>query len=341
MHFSFDDDQLEFQRLFRDFLVDECPASEVRAAWDNEAGWSLERWRRLAELGVLGMTADADSGGLGLTEVDLVLLLEEAGRAALPEPFAETAAVAVPLLREGGLTDWLDRVASGDAIVVVGLSHTSVVPDVPSADLLLLQAGETLFAVEPAEVEAVRQESVDGSRRLFAVRWSREAATPLLTGDAARSALAAAFDRGTLATAAELVGVGDRLTELAADYARQRVQFGRPIGAFQAVKHLLADSLLRVAYARPVVYRAAASMAHDAQTRTRDVSMAKVMATRAARQAAKAALQIHGAIGYTWEHDLHLWLMRAHALERAWGTLQLHQERVEQAVLEPLPTCWE
>ena len=128
-----------------------------------------------------------------------------------------------------------------------------------------------------------------------------------------------AFDRGALAVAAQLLGVTEQLIEIAADYACEREQFGRPIGSFQAIKHHLANVLLALEFARPVTYRAAYSVAHDHPDRSIHVSMAKSFASDAATLAARTALQVHGAIGYTWEHDLHLWMKRAWALAAAWG----------------------
>ena len=131
--------------------------------------------------------------------------------------------------------------------------------------------------------------------------------------------------------------MAERMIEMTAEYAREREQFGQPIGSFQAVKHLLADALLRLEFARPAVYRAAWSVAHGEPTRARDASMAKAFASEAARAAARVALQVHGAIGYTWEHDLHLWMKRAWALAAAWGDAAWHRERVAQWLLGPLP----
>jgi alkylation response protein AidB-like acyl-CoA dehydrogenase len=151
----------------------------------------------------------------------------------------------------------------------------------------------------------------------------------------AAAALAAAFDRGALGVAAELLGLTDRLIEMAAQYACQREQFGRPIGTNQAVKHLLADAVLGLEFARPAVYRAAWSTAHAVPERSRDVSMAKAYASQASARAARVALQVHGAIGYTWEHDLHLWMKRAWVLAGVWGDAAWHRRRVGAAVLGP------
>jgi alkylation response protein AidB-like acyl-CoA dehydrogenase len=343
MRFVFTEDQRLFQRTVRDLLAKAFPAEELRASWADATGRSRERWAQLASLGVVGMLVPSDAGGLGMDEVDLVLLLEETGRAALPEPIVETAAVATRLL--SGLpaaefrARWLPAVAAGDAWIAVGLEASApYVADAHVADLLLLQRRDALYGVAPGDVDLVGQPSIDGAQRIFTVDWSPTAATRLTSGPAAEAAMAAAFDRAAFGAAAQLLGVADRMIELAADHARQREQFGQPIGSFQAVKHLLADALLKLDFARPVVYRAAWSLAHEPQdsaVRARDASMAKAYASEAATAAARVALQVHGAIGYTWEHDLHLWMKRAWTLARAWGDAAWHRERVASWLLGP------
>jgi alkylation response protein AidB-like acyl-CoA dehydrogenase len=142
-----------------------------------------------------------------------------------------------------------------------------------------------------------------------------------------------AFDRGALGTSAQLLGLADRMLVMSVAYATERQQFGVPIGSFQAVKHQLANVLLKLEFARPVVYRAAYSMANDAPDRSRDVSMARIYAAEAAHLAARAALQCHGAIGYTVEYDLHLFMKRTWALEASWGSTAWHRDRVAAAVM--------
>jgi alkylation response protein AidB-like acyl-CoA dehydrogenase len=175
---------------------------------------------------------------------------------------------------------------------------------------------------------------LDGAQRLFRVAWTPSAQTRLAAGAAARALLAAAVDRGALATAAQLLGVATRLIEEAVRYAKQREQFGRAIGSFQAIKHMLASAQVALEFARPVVYRAAFGVARGLPTRARDVSHAKIAASAAAAQAARTALQVHGAIGYTWEVDLHIWMKRAWALEASWGTSAWHRARVAAALLD-------
>lgn len=336
MRFSFSAEQLEFRDALSDLLDKECTAADVRAMWDDDRGRSADRWSALAAMGVVGLTVPEPMGGLGGDEVDLILLLEAAGRAALPEPLAETTAVAVPLLASvspGASSTWLPRVASGRAVLAVGHEASPYVSDAHIADLLLLQRGDQLHGVAPAAVSLTAQPSVDAGRRLFRVSWEPSASTCLAEGPPARAALDAAFDRAAMASSAQLLGLGDRLVGLAAEHARQRHQFGRPIGSFQAVKHLLADVLLALEFARPCTYRAAFSVAHDDPQRAVHVSMAKAYASEAASLAARVALQVHGAIGYTWEHDLHLYMKKVWALASAWGDASWHRARIADALL--------
>jgi len=338
VRFDFTPDQRLFQESIRSLLVKECPAERLRALAETETGRSPERWRTLAEAGLLALLAPESHGGLGLDEVDLVLPLEETGRVALPEPVVDTAAVGVPLLREASAAalrdEWLPRVSTGEAILAVGHAANPCVSDANVAVLLLLQQGDEIHALRRESVALEAQPCNDPCRRLFRVRWTPRPSTRIAAGDEGRQLLEAAFDRGALATAAQLLGIGQQLVDLAARYATERQQFGRPIGAFQAVKHMLANVQVRLEFARPVVYRAAFSVAHGAETRATDVSHAKAAAGDAAVQAARAALQVHGAIGYTWEANLHFWMKRAWALDAVWGGRAWHRARVGAAVLD-------
>ena len=279
MDATFSAEQRLFQRTVRAYLEKECTPEQIRAAGGT---WSFERWKGLADLGVVGLTAPESVGGLGKDETDLVLLLEEAGRAALPEPLAEATAVAAPML--GG--------------------HEQV---------RALVAGEAMATVKDGWVTIQREDE----------------STTGVTVDAD-----GAFDRGAFGAAAVLCGIADRVIEMAAAYAKERQQFGKAIGSFQAVKHLLADALLGLDFARPAIYRAAWSLASGSADAGRDASMAKALASDAAFTACRSALQVHGAIGYTHEHDLYLWLTKGFALCNEWGTAAWHRERVAAAVLD-------
>jgi hypothetical protein len=235
--------------------------------------------------------------------VDVVVAMEQLGRHVVPGPWVESVAVAPLLL---GSTP----VAAGGPIVTVGYGPAL---DADVADLVLVVDNDV---VSTGRCGAPLS-SVDRARRLFAVE-------PMAV---VGPALAAAWDAGVVACAAQLLGAGCRVLEMAVAYARQRVQFGRVIGGFQAVKHRLADAHIGLELARPLLYGAAVTGT------PRDVSAAKVACGDAAYRAARAALQVHGAIGYTDEHDLGLWLTKIRALVGAWGGAAMHRARVREAVL--------
>lgn len=333
MDFAFNEQQLEFRHQLRALTEKQCTPADVRLAWQSELGWSPARWKALGDLGVTGMTVPVDHGGLGLGMVDLALLLEEAGRAALPEPLAETAAVAVPLLarvpvRAASLAErWMAAAAAGEATLSVAD------PGLPTmvtagAQLAVVFHGGAIHAVEAPKAVSIRR-SVDGARTLWDVGPEEPpASTAVVRGEPAAELWHAACDNGAWASSAVLLGVADRLIDMTSAYAKQRVQFGKAIGSFQAVKHHLADALIRLEFARPLVYRAAWSLDESDPEASRHVSMAKSAASDAADLAARVGLQVHGAIGYTWEHDLHLWMKKAWALGGAWGDAGWHRARL-------------
>ncbi len=338
MDFRFDEDQELLQSTVRDFLEGEVTPEAVRALWDTDTARSPELWKSLAEIGLPGLLVPEAQGGMGMSEEEMVLLVEEAGRAALPEPVIGTAAVAVPLLHDlgGSLADtWLPKIATGEAVVAVGHPVSPFVEDAHVADLILLAAGDgSLHAVPAADAKVTAQPSNDPSRRIATVEFAASAATQVASGADAATLLDATLDRGALACAAGLLGVCDRTITLAAEYTSERKQFGKPIGSFQAVKHMLANIKVKLEYARPVVQRAAHSVANASPGRAVHVSMAKLTAGDAASFGAKTALQAHGAIGYTWEQDLHLWMRRAWSLENAWGRSSFHLGRIREGLFE-------
>jgi alkylation response protein AidB-like acyl-CoA dehydrogenase len=321
--FGFDDDQTAFRDAVRDLLDKGCPPEVVRAAWAAAPG-RLDRgvWDQLVEMGVPSTLVGEADGGLGLDERSLALVLEETGAAALPHPVVDTVAVAAPLL--GGRTADAGLVATD-----LGGPNVACAADV---DALLLHdtASSALHLVPAADVRLDGLDTVDGARRASRVAGWQPSAATLVTDEPA--AIDLAFDRGAFGTAAQLVGLGQRMLDLTVAYVKEREQFGQAIGAFQAVKHHLADALKDLAFARPAVHRAAHSLATGAPTRARDVSMAKAMASDAARLVGRQALQCHGAIGYTAEADLHLYLKRSWALAEAWGGAAWHRDRVGRAL---------
>ena len=333
MFFDFTEDQYQLRDGARDFFTGESPASHVRAMWDAETGRSPELWKKMAGIGFVGLTIPEEHGGLGMDEVDLVLILEEAGKVALPEPLVETTAVAAPTLLEAGTpeqqSEWLPRIAGGDAIVTVQLGGATLVSDAHIADLLICERGGNLHAVPKDRFNAVFQPSMDGARRVFTVEAETGEDTAM-TGGA--EAVAKAFDRAAWATSAFLIGVAQAELDMTVAYAKERMQFGRPIGSFQAVKHKLAETLLQVESAKAAVWYAAYAIARDADDRSDAVSVAKSYATDAEFKANYESLQLHGGIGFTWEHDLHLWLKRGKALASAYGSARFHRDRLAAAL---------
>ncbi|HLW17882.1 MAG TPA: acyl-CoA dehydrogenase family protein [Actinomycetota bacterium] len=299
MNFQPTQDQQLFARTVRELLEKECPPEAARA------GFSMDRWEKLREMGVVDMLAQ------GMNEVDLVGILEEAGRVALPEPLIEAAMIAAGVI-EG---------------VVTAAVGTKYAANADVADVIVIERGGALLSVAREAVTLQRADTIDAARPLFLITGGHERGT-VLEADTGLADL-----RATLGASAELLGLAARCIEMAGDYAKERHQFGKPIGSFQAVKHKLADALLHLEFARPVVYRAAWSLANNEETKARDVSMAKAMAGEAASGAARAALQTLGAIGYTQEHDLHIWMKRIWALNAAWGNPDEHRARVASTVI--------
>tara|TARA_R110000823_G_scaffold295738_5_gene415651 strand:+ start:33273 stop:34316 length:1044 start_codon:yes stop_codon:yes gene_type:complete len=330
MDFTFTEDQLLFQESVRDFLGNEVGPERVRASWESDSGRDPALWAQLAEMGLTGLTVPEEHGGLGMTELDFILLAQECGYVALPEPLVHCALVAAPTLQAIGgdiAAEWLPGLASGAVKVVVGLQQNLLVEDAQVADLLILQQGDTLVAAPAEAVSLVRSESVDPSRRLYQVALNGDAPV-VAEGEKAEAIVAAAFNRGALGAAAQALGLAQRMLDMSVQYTGERQQFGKPIGSFQAVKHHMANVAVRLEYAKAPVYRAAYAIAHAQPIAARAVSHAKLVACEAANLAAKNSIQVHGAMGYTWEVDLHIFMKKAWALANTWGDAGCHKARV-------------
>ena len=374
MKFAFTDDQQVFAETLSEVFAKRCPPEVVRACWDSPSGYSEELWATLAEMGVLAITAPEPAGGLGGDERDLVQLMEAAGRAAVPLPLLEHVAVGVPALAEAAASShaaegWLEKAITGEILVTAGIgdagSSTQYANYAAQADVVILDHEGELYAVERKDYQAHEQPSVDGTRRIARVEWSPDTATHLPSASASL-----AFDRGATAAAASCVGLAQHMLDTTVEYVKEREQFGKPVGSYQAVKHHLADVAKAVSFARPSVYAAAWAVAqgtesqavasestapestasasissantasastvseitgngHNADAdRTQYVSAAKSLASDAADLAAAKCLQCHGAIGYTFEHDLQLWLKRAWATSVSWGSAPYHRSRL-------------
>ena len=321
MDFDFSPEQYALRDMARDLFENESPASRIR---DLYAGGERKPscWRAMAAAGLTGLTVPEEFGGAGADEIDLALVLEEAGRAALPEPFLETVAIAAPLLAAAGTdehkAEWLPRIASGDAVVTVLFRGQRYAVEAGDADLLLAESDEDGYfeALPRDKYEAWLVETEDRARRLYNVDVSGVSrATRMTRTDAGPS-----YVRAAIAVAAVLNGVAMRLVEMTADYVKQRQQFGRPVGSFQAVKHRLADTHTVVEQARAVTWYAGYATATGQDDAHLSACVARVRATEAEAAANATALQLHGGIGFTWEHDLHFWLKRGKAMEHAYGT---------------------
>jgi alkylation response protein AidB-like acyl-CoA dehydrogenase len=317
MKFDLDEQQRDFAASIDAALgAADLPAA-VRAWADGDTAPGRKVWAQLADLGVTALMVPERFDGIEAHPVDLVVATERLGRWCVPGPVTESIAVAPILLADD---DRSAALAAGELIATVAMP-----PQVPRA-LDADTAGVVLVAADGSVQDATvgeQHESVDPSRKLFDVSVS---------GDATPADVARAYEFGVLATAAQLVGAGQAMLDASVEYAKQRSQFGRVIGSYQSIKHKLADVLIAIELARPLVYGAALSLADDSPDTARDVSAAKVAASDAALLAARSALQTHGAIGFTQEHDLSLWLLRVQALRSAWGDATVHRRRVLEAL---------
>ena len=338
MDFRFTDDQRLLAEGAREFLCAEVTPERIRASWDSDTGRDGALWKQLAELGLTGLLVPEEYGGLGLTDLDFVAIAEICGYVALPEPLLDTALLGAALLRDAGngalAAAWLPRIAAGDARIAIGHPVNPLVADAHVADLLLLVDGKDMRAVPRDAVTLTANESLDPSRRLFRVEHEPGAGEILASGEHARALLAALLNRGALASAAQCLGVGQRLIDLSVAYTRDRQQFGQPIGSFQAVQHLMSNVAVKLEYAKAPLARAAYEVARDGVRADVAVSQVKIAATEAALSGARNSIQVHGAMGYTWEVDVHIFAKRAWVLDAAWGDRAFHKLRVADFVLE-------
>jgi alkylation response protein AidB-like acyl-CoA dehydrogenase len=329
VNFALSDDQLLLRDTARQLLADRCPPTLLRAHMDD-LGAADALW---------GSIADFVGLGVGPT-VDLCVFMEELGYVAAPVPFLATACLYAPVLDAIGEHD-LDAVLDGHATGTVALAgadgiwhpnaeHTKTfVPDAATVDLIAAVDADgavTLLASPPAR----RIDTLDTTRALYDV----ETAVPgTSAGIIDRAALDAVIARATVALAAEMVGTARRLFDMTLAYAKERVQFDVPIGSFQAIQHKLADVSLDVERAWSAVYQAAMAIDADDHDRHRAVHVAKAAAGQAATRAAKDGIQIHGGIGFTWEHDLHLFIRRAYGAEALLGPTGWHHDRLADLLI--------
>ena len=338
MDFTFTDDQLTFREAVSRFLMVEAAPEMLREIWETDSGRSPDLRKNIADQGLTALSVPEDCGGLGMDDVAWSLMTQELGYYAIPDSLADAAYVATGLLSAlpAGTAEreaWLARIAEGSIRIAVDHPVNPLLADANPADLLVLANGDEVHAVARSAVKVEANASIDLSRRLGKVSWTPSAATLLADGEAGRALWAQTLNRGALSVAGQMLGLAQRMLDLSVDYVAQRKQFGKPIGSFQAVKHHLADVATQIEFAKPVLYRAAYALAHGEAGADARVSHAKLACGEAAWVAARKGIQVHGAMGYTWEVDLQMFMKRAWALDAFWGDRGLHKSRIADAML--------
>jgi len=372
MRFALDEEQTEFAAVVRRFFADRAPLSEVRRAMVTADGFDRTLWRQMAEqLGLPGLAVPEEHGGSGLGPVELGIALRESGRALSPTPLFASAALATAVLLcagdERAAKRWLPGLASGEVIGTVAVAAdaaqwTLSAEDVSAravdggwrlrgrrrfvlhghvADLVLVstaapEGGTSLFAVagDADGLSRTVEPTLDPTRTQAVLTFDDVAAEPVGAPGSARAGLERAMDLGAVALAQEQVGGAERCLDMAVAYAQERHQFGRPIGSFQAVKHLLADVFVEIEAARAAADHAALVAATAPDELPLVASLARAACTEAFCLAAGQNIQVHGGIGFTWEHDAHLYFKRATTTAHYLGSPAAHRERVAGIVLD-------
>jgi alkylation response protein AidB-like acyl-CoA dehydrogenase len=358
MQFGLDESQELLRNSARNFFSGECPMSEVRRLMETDTAYDSTLWRKLADQGYTSIIFPEEYGGAGLGKVELILLMEEAGRALLPGPFFSTVALGGSLIDVVASAEqkkgYLAPICRGEARSTVALLEAAAswdlqemrtvavngnlsgeklfVPDAAVADFILVLAQNGVFLVDARSpgVTISRMFSMDLTRKLYSVQFKGAPAEKL--GDL--GAVHAAIDLATVALVAEMVGGMQRTLDLTVEYAKTRKQFGKTIGSFQAVQHQCADMYLETESSRSAAYYAAWALQENAPDASAAVSIAKIYASDAGRTVGNRGIQIHGGMGFTWENDLHLYYRRAKASEIAFGDATFHRERLARLVMD-------
>lgn len=325
MDFRPTDDQRLLQESVRDYLTGTHGAEVLRGLDNSPSRRSPAVWQGLVDMGLTGLLVPQAQGGLGLTLVDAALVATELGRAGVAEPLADSALIAAPILKRAGVNEsLLELIADGSARIALDHPINPWVADLDGASHLLVADSGALGLALVTGVSS-RLESIDPLRRLHQ--------RPPVHAAAINGTADMLLDHAALIRAAELIGLGEAMLDMSTAYARDRKQFGQPIGSFQAVKHQLATIAVKVGFARPVVLRAAIALDQGQASASAHVSHAKLAAGEAAWAAAETAIQVYGAMGYTYEVDLHFWMKRVWALAGAWGDRAFHLRRLDQDVI--------
>jgi alkylation response protein AidB-like acyl-CoA dehydrogenase len=365
MNFDFSDDQKQLRDEARKFLTEKCPPKAVRAVLDGKADYDRDLWKGLAEMGFLGVAIPEEFGGAGAGHLELCVLAEEMGRALAPVPFSSTVYLAAEALMIAGSDaqkrKWLPKIASGEAIGTLALfegpgnpspkgiklaaSNDTLngvkkpVPDGAIADFAVVAARTgssgresdiSLYLVDlkAGGVEAKVLTGLDPTRQQAEITFKNCKAEPLGAAGEGWSILTRVLDRAAVLVAFEQVGGSDRALEMGRDYALDRIAFGRPIGSFQAVKHMLADMYVSATLARSNCYYGAWALSTDAGELPEAAAAARVSATQAFQHCAKNNIQVHGGMGFTWEFDCHMYYRRANALALGLGSLTYWEDQL-------------
>jgi alkylation response protein AidB-like acyl-CoA dehydrogenase len=376
MEFDLSKPQQLLRDSAREVFARQCPMSRVRALMAGESAFDEELWQTLSDQGWVGLHLPETAGGLGLGLVELAVVVEEMGRACIPGPFLATLWAATLLAHPGDSaqgTRYLEPILAGDLRATVAFLESGGAWD-PWDVQLHVEAGagayrlngRKVWVLDAADaglivcagrhddqlillpvrsdapgVSVTATPALDATRKLYQVDFAEvvvPAGDVLGSSQQAGGAVERSLQIGALAVSAELVGIAQKVLEVSVEYARTRQQFGRPIGAFQAVQHQCADMLLRTESARSAAYYAAWALSANIPEAGRALAIAKAYASDAAREVCHHALQIHGGIGFTWEHDLHLYLKRARANEVLFGDATFHREQIARMIFDRAPS---
>ncbi len=365
MNFEFSDDQKQLRDQARRFLAEKCPPKAVRAVLEGSAGYDKALWSGLAEMGFLGVAIPEEFGGTGAGHLELCVIAEEMGRALAPVPFSSTVYLAAEALMLAGSDaqkqKWLPKIASGEAIGTLALFEgpgnpspqaikvaaangvlngvKKPVADGAIADFAIIAARvgaggrETdialyLVDLKAGGVEAKTLTNLDPSRNQAELTFKDCKAEPLGAANEGWSILSRVLDRAAVLMAFEQVGGADRALEMGRDYALDRIAFGRQIGSFQAIKHILADMYVAATLARSNCYYGAWALSTNAGELPEAAATARISATQAFQHCSKQNIQVHGGMGFTWEFDCHLYYRRSNALALSLGSLSYWEDQL-------------
>jgi len=358
MQFGLNESQEMLRDSLRSFFAGECPMSEVRRLMATDCAYDDSLWRKLTAQGYTGIIFPEEYNGVGLGKVELILLMEEAGRALLPGPFFSTVVLSGSVIDGVASAEqkkkYLAPICRGEARSTVAILEAAAswdlgqiqmaavnrrlsgeklfVPDAAVADWILVLARNGVFLVDKKSpgVTVSPMFSMDLTRKLYAVQFDNASAEKL--GDLAGSKTA--IDIATTALVAEMVGGMQRTLDMTVEYAKTRKQFGKTIGSFQAVQHQCADMYLETESSRSAAYYAAWALEENVPDASAAVSIAKIYASDAGRTVGNRGIQVHGGMGFTWENDLHLYYRRAKASEIAFGDAIFHRERLARLTID-------